>query len=150
MNFVRNNTVIAQARATAIAGSTSLTVPFPTAATALTPNLPGLSAGTVQAQVLLQTDTSTYLFIGSVNLTIVNNTGVTDITPNSIYLSLPPASFTITGAGFLNNGFGLPLINFTRGSNVLAQARATALNGSTSLTVPFPTAATAITPNLPG
>src|SRR5439155_22892438 len=67
---------------------------------------------------------------------------------------LRPTAFPYTtlfrSAGFVNNGFGLPLVNFTRGSTLLAQARATALTGSTSLTVPFPTAATALTPNLPG
>jgi hypothetical protein len=150
MNFARNGTVIAQARATAISGSTSLTVPFPTAATAILPNLPGLSAGTVQAQLYLQTSTANYMLIGFVSLTVVDTTGVSNITPNTIDLAAPPASFTITGAGLVNNGFGLPVVNFTRGSTILAQARATGLTGSTSLTVPFPTAATAIAPNLPG
>jgi hypothetical protein len=151
VNFVRNGTVIAQARATAISGSTSLTVPFPTAATAILPNLPGLSAGTVQAQLYLQTSTANYILIGFVSLTVIDTTGVSAMTPNTIDLAAPPAGFTITGAGFVNSsGFGLPVVNFTRGSTVLAQARATGLTGSTSLTVPFPTAATALTPNLPG
>src|SRR2546426_6085685 len=65
-------------------------------------------------------------------------------------LAPPPASFTITGNGFANLGFGLPMVNFMRGTTLLAQARATALTGSTTLTVPFPTPATSITPNLPG
>ena len=72
------------------------------------------------------------------------------ITPNSIDLLTPPASFTITGAGFANLEFGLPVVNFMRGTTLLAQARATALSGGTTLTVPYPTQATAITPNLPG
>ncbi len=153
VNFARGSAVLAQARATALGGSTSLTVPFPTAATALAPNLPGLSAGPVQAQVYVQTGVVTYTLIGSVNLT-VNDTrvvpGVSSITPSTIDLKTPPASFTITGAGFANNGFGLPVVNFARNGTVIAQARATAMTGSTSLTVPFPTAATALAPNLPG
>ncbi len=72
------------------------------------------------------------------------------ITPSSMDLATPPASFTITGNGFANLGFGLPMVNFMRGTTLLAQARATALTGSTTLTVPFPTPATSITPNLPG
>jgi len=55
-----------------MAGSTTLTVPFPTAATALAPNLPGLSAGSVQAQVYVQTGTLTYTLIGSVPLTVTD------------------------------------------------------------------------------
>jgi hypothetical protein len=153
VNFSRGSTVLAQARATGLSGSTSLTVPFPTTATAIAPNLPGLSAGTVQVQVYVQTSATVYTLIGSVSLT-VNDTrvvaGVSTIAPNTIDLTAPPASFTITGTGFVNNGFGLPVVNFSRGSTVLAQARATGLSGSTSLTVPFPTAATAIAPNLPG
>ncbi len=62
----------------------------------------------------------------------------------------PPAPFTITGNGFANLGFGLPMVNFVRGTTLIAQARATLLTGSTTLTVPFPTQATAITPNMPG
>jgi Abnormal spindle-like microcephaly-assoc'd, ASPM-SPD-2-Hydin len=153
VNFTRGTTVLAQARATTMTGSTTLTVPFPTAATAIAPNLPGLSAGSVQAQVYVQTGTLTYTLIGSVPLTITDTravSGVSSITPNTVDLSAPPTSFTITGNGFVNQGFGLPVVNFTRGSTVLAQARATAMAGSTTLTVPFPTATTAIAPNLPG
>ncbi len=153
VNFTRGTTVLAQARATALTGSTTLTVPFPTAATALAPNLPGLSAGSVQAQVFVQTGTVTYTFIGSVPLTVTDTRvgpGVSTITPSTIDLAAPPAGFTVTGNGFANLGFGLPVVNFTRGTTVLAQARATAMAGSTTLTVPFPTAATALAPNLPG
>src|SRR5262245_22964966 len=153
VNFSRGNTVLAQARATAMTGSTSLTVPFPTAATALAPNLPGLSAGPVQAQVYVQTGSVTYTLLGSVTLTITDTrvvAGVTGIAPSAIDLATPPTAFTIAGNGFANQGFGLPVVNFTRGSTVLAQARATAMAGSTSLTVPFPTGATALAPNLPG
>ena len=153
VNFARGNTVLAQARATAMTGSTTLTVPFPTAATAIAPNLPGLSAGPVQAQVYVQTGSVTYTLIGSVSLTITDTRilpGVSTITPSTIDLISPPTSFTITGNGFANQGFGLPVVNFARGTTVLAQARATAMTGSTTLTIPFPTAATAIAPNLPG
>jgi hypothetical protein len=145
VNFTRGGTVIAQARATALAGNTTLTVPFPTQATSLTPNVPGLSTGAVQAQVWQQTGASSFSLIGSATLTVTDA-----ITPNSINLALPPASFTITGTGFANLGFGLPVVNFMRGNTLLAQARATALTGSTTLTVPFPTTATTLTPNLPG
>jgi hypothetical protein len=64
-------------------------------------------------------------------------------------LASPPPSFTIAGNGFTNSGFGLPVANFTRNGTVIAQARATA-GTSTSLTVPFPTNATAVYPPLPG
>jgi hypothetical protein len=47
-------------------------VPFPTAATAIAPNLPGLSAGPIQAQVYVQTGTLTYTLIGSVPLTVTD------------------------------------------------------------------------------
>ncbi len=154
VNFVRNGTLIAQARAIAVAGNTTLAVPFPTQATAITPNMPGLSAGPVQAQVWLQTSaTPIFSLIGSAGLT-VNDTrpapSVSGITPNPIDLASPPASFTITGTGLANLGFGLPMVNFMRGTTLIAQARATALTGGTTLTVPYPTQATAITPNMPG
>src|SRR5262249_20617225 len=153
VNFTRGGTLIAQARGRSSTGSTSLTVPFPAAATASPSNLAGLSVGTVQAQVYLQTSSTNYSLIGGVPLTVVDSTpapGVNTVTPSTIDLATPPTSFTITGNGFANNGFGLPVVNFTRGTTVLAQARATAMTGSTTLTVPFPTAATAIPPNRPG
>jgi hypothetical protein len=66
--------------------------------------------------------------------------GVVDaITPNPVDLASPPANFTITGGGFADLGFGLPVANFYNSSGTLiAQARATSGNGTT-LTVPFPT-----------
>jgi Divergent InlB B-repeat domain/Cep192 domain 4 len=150
VNFMRGTTLLAQARGTALTGSTTLTVPFPTQATALTPNMPGLSAGPVQAQVWQQTSsTPTFTLIGSATLTVTDTRPGT-ITPSTIDLATPPASFTIAGSGFANLGFGLPVVNFMRGTTLLAQARATALSGSTTLTVPFPTQATALTPNMPG
>src|SRR2546422_2400085 len=127
VNFMRGTTLLAQARATALTGGTTLTVPFPTPATSITPNLPGLSAGPVQAQVWQQTGSApTFSLIGSAALT-VTDTRVSGITPSSIDLATPPASFTITGNGFANLGFGLPVVNFMRGTTLLAQARATAL-----------------------
>jgi len=63
--------------------------------------------------------------------------GVSAISPNVVDLASPPASFTITGEGFANLGFGLPVVNFMRGSTMLAQVRATTLTGTTTLTVPF-------------
>jgi len=153
VNFARNGILLAQARAIAVTGGTILTVPFPTAATALTPNLPGLSAGSVQVQVFLQTAAASYSLFGSSPLTVTDTRpapGVSAIAPNAIDLATPPPSFTITGNRLADLGFGLPVVNFARNGILLAQARAIALTGGTILTVPFPTAATALTPNLPG
>jgi subtilisin family serine protease len=151
VNFVRNGSLIAQARATGLSGSTTLTVPYPTPATSLTPNMPGLSAGTVQAQVWQQTSSAlTFSLIGSTTLTVTDTRGVSGVTPSTIDLASPPASFTITGNGFANLGFGLPVVNFVRNGTLIAQARATGLSGSTTLTVPYPTPATSLTPNMPG
>src|SRR3989475_283253 len=151
---MRGTTLLAQARATALTSGTTLTVPFPRPATAMTPNLPGRAAGTVQAQVWQQTGSApTFSLIGSATLTVTDTRpvpGVSGISPNPIDLADPPATFTITGVGFANLGFGLPVVNFVRGGTLIAQARATALAGNTTLTVPFPTQATAITPNMPG
>ena len=151
VNFSRNGTVLAQARATGMT-ATTLTVPFPTGATAIAPNLPGLSAGAVIVQVYRQTGSATYSLIGSTSLTATDTRpapGVSSITPNAIDLIDPPATFSIAGNGFVNLGFGLPVVNFSRNGTVVAQARATAMT-ATTVTVPFPTSATAIAPNLPG
>src|SRR5262249_10014317 len=153
VNFMRNGVALAQARATALSGNTSLTVPFPTPATALVSGLPGLSAGAGQVDVYNQTGGGSRSLVGSIALTVSDTRGSgggPGITPSSIDLASPPASFTIVGSGFSNLGFGLPVANFARNGVVLAQARATALSGSTSLTVPFPTAATALASGLPG
>ena len=70
VNFMRGTTLLAQARATALT-STTLTVPYPTQATAITPNMPGLSAGPVTAQVWVQVGTApTFTLMGSVMLTV--------------------------------------------------------------------------------
>jgi hypothetical protein len=151
INFVRAGTLLAQSRTAALT-PTSLTVPYPTSATALTPNLPGLSAGSVQVQVWQPTGGGSYVLIGSVGLTVSDSRpapGVTGIAPAAIDLASPPASFTLTGGGFENLGFGLPVVNFVRAGALLAQARATGAT-ATSLIVPFPTPATSLTPNLPG
>ena len=150
VNFMRGTTLLAQARATALTGSTTLTVPFPTQATALTPNMPGLSGGAVQAQVWQQTGSNSFSLVTTVALTVTDTRRVDGIAPASINLAAPPATFTITGIGFSDLGYGLPVVNFMRGTTLLAQARATALTGGTTLTVPFPTQATALTANLPG
>src|SRR5262249_32627532 len=145
---------IAQARATGLTGSTTLTVPFPTQATAMTPNLPGLSAGPVQAQVWQATLTTTAFRVGGSATPTGDGTRpaptLRGSRPNPIDLASPPASFTITDSGFADCGLGLPVVNFMRGTTLIAQARATALTGGTTLTVPYPTQATAITPNMPG
>jgi len=67
---MRAGALLAQARATAVTGGASLTVPFRTSATSLTPNLPGLSRGTMDVQVWLQTGPSSYRLLGSVTLTV--------------------------------------------------------------------------------
>jgi hypothetical protein len=152
INFVRGGTLVAQARATALAGGTTLTVPYPTAATSLTPNLPGLSVGAIEVQAWQQTGAGSYGPLGTGPLTVADTRpapGVSAIDPSAIDLATPPSSFTITGNGFANVGFGLPVINFLRNGALVAQSRATALT-PTALIVPFPTAATSLTPNLPG
>src|SRR5262249_4921823 len=150
VNFMRGTTLLSQARATALSGITTLTVPFPTQATAITPNMPGLSAGPVQAQVWQQTAGDAGTLIGSAAVTGSYTQKRVSRTPVSIDLATRPATFTITGTGFAILGFGLPVVNFMSGTTLIAQARATALSGSTTLTVPFPTQATAITASLPG
>jgi len=138
VNFMRNGTLLAQSRATALT-LTTLTVPFPTA---------GLSVGPVDAQVYLQTSASTYSLMGSAPFTVSDTRpapSVDSITPVMIDLAAPPAAFTITGQRFANLGFGAPVANFVRGGVIIAQARATALT-STTLTVPFPSNATALQP----
>src|SRR5204862_202551 len=150
----RGGMLLAQARATALTGSTTLTVPFPTNATSLSGPLPGLSADAVTVQVYNQTGASTYLLVGGVPLTVTDSRPcvlcVTDITPSSIDLASAPASFSIAGQGFATVALHVALPIFTRGGMLLAQARATALTGSTTLTVPFPTNATSLSGPLPG
>src|SRR5207245_3046724 len=119
-------------------GTTTLTVPFSTS----------LTVGAVQAQVYMQTGSGTYNLIGTLALTITDTRpvpgvpGVSAISPNAVDLASPPASFTITGNNLANLGFGLPVVNCMRGCTLLAQVRATALSGTTTLTVPFSTSLT--------
>jgi hypothetical protein len=157
-NFYAGTTLIAQARATSInSNGTSITVPYPTNATSLSGPLPGLRAGTITVMVYNQftnTGSPQWTLLGSTMLTI-NDTrpapGVNSITPNPIDLVAPPASFTITGGGFAELGYGLPAANFYAGTALIAQARATSMNSNgTSITVPYPTNATSFSGPLPG
>src|SRR5206468_2902561 len=132
---MRGSTLLAQVRATTLTGTTTLTVPFST----------GLTVGAVQAQVYIQTGSGTYSLIGTLALTVTDTRpvpgvpSVSAISPDAVDLANPPASFTITGNNLANLGFGLPVVNFMRGSTLLAQVRATTLTGTTTLTVPFST-----------
>src|SRR5207302_1911760 len=129
VNFMRGSTMLAQIRATALTGTTTLTVPFST----------NLTVGAVQAQVYAQTGNATYSLIGTLALTVTDTRGVPSvsaISPDVVDLATPPASFTITGTALANLGFGLPVVNFMRGSTMLAQVRAITLNGTTTLTAP--------------
>jgi hypothetical protein len=105
--------------------------------------VPGLSAGPVTVNVYNQTASgnSSWGLVGSTALT-VNDTrtppSVNSITPNPVDLASPPTSFTITGSGFANLGFGLPVVNFVRNGINLGQVRATSVT-NTTVVVPFPT-----------
>jgi hypothetical protein len=145
VNFLRGGQLLAQARATALTGTLSLKVPFPTQATTRN-TLPGLSAGPVTVVVYNQTGPRNFTAVGSTPLTVTETTSVTGITPSVVTLAAWPATFTVTGAGFRNLGYGLPWVNFMRDGQLIAQSRATALTGTVSLTAPFPTHAT--TPNV--
>ena len=129
VNFMNGTALVAQARASALTGTTTLTVPFPG----------GLPVGTLQAQVYSQTGSGTFSLIGALALSVTDSSrGVISISPNAVDLASPPASFTVTGFGFANLGYGLPIVNFMSGSTIIAQSRATVLTGATTLTVPFP------------
>jgi thermitase len=151
-NFTNGSgVVLAQSRASS-GTSTNLTIPFPTGPISVPGPLPGLSAGTVTVKLYNQTGANSWSLVGAIPLTVSDTRpgpGVSSITPNPIDLATPPASFTITGGGFTNFGFGLSVANFYRGSSFAAQARAISGDGTT-LTVPFPTNATSISGPLPG
>jgi thermitase len=157
-NFYAGSTFIAQARATSMnSNGTSITIPYPTNATSLSGPLPGLRAGTITVKVYNQhtnTGSPQWTLIGSTTLTVNDSRptpGVSSITPNPIDLASPPTSFTITGGGFADLGFGLPAANFYAGTTFIAQARATSMNSNgTSLTIPYPTNATSLSGPLPG
>ncbi|HZI85880.1 MAG TPA: S8 family serine peptidase, partial [Pyrinomonadaceae bacterium] len=152
VNWQRNGVNIAQARATAMT-ATSLTVPYPTNATSIGGPRPGLSVGSATVVVYHQTGANSFTAIGTLPFTITDSNNappsVTSITPNSVDLAAPPASFTVQGSGFKNFGYGLPVVNWQRNGVNIAQARATAMT-STTLTVPYPTNATSIGGPRPG
>src|SRR5207245_764656 len=134
VNFMRGTTLLAQARATALTGTTMGRAPFWTPATVVTRILPGLSAGPVQAQVWQQTGSApTFSLIGSAALTVTDTRpvpGVSGITPSSMVLATPPATLTTTLFPYTTLFRSLPMVNFMRGTTLLAQARATALTGT--------------------
>ena len=139
-NFYLNGTLIAQSRASS-GTSTTLSVPVPTTQGLFGP-LPGLKAGSVTVEVYNQTGASqSWNLVGSTFLTVTGTLpppGVSSITPNPVDLASPPASFTVTGNGFVNFGYGLPVANFYRNGTLIAQARSSSGSG-TALTIPFPT-----------
>src|SRR5207249_1527401 len=69
----------------------------------------------------------------------VNGTGrgVSAISPNVVDLASPPASFTITGEGFANLGFGLPVVNFMRDCKSIRLNSSNAPTSTAALTLPF-------------
>ena len=147
VSFTRAERLVGQARANSLMGGTTLTVPFPTDSTSLKGPLTGLStAGAVLVQVHNQTGPNSYLLVGSITLTVNDMRPcalcVRSLTPNSIDLIAPPATFTFAGGGFADKGFGLPIANFNRGGVLLGQVRANSLTGRSTLTVPFPSDAT--------
>jgi hypothetical protein len=153
VNVTRGGVLLGQARASSLTGSTMLTVPFPTDATSLRGPMPGvLGGGPVLLQVYNQTGPSSYRLVGGLTLNVTDSRPlqVTGITPSSIDLATHPATFTIDGQRFADNGFGRPVVNFVRDGAVLGQARATSLAGSTTLTVPFPTDSTSLSGPTPG
>src|SRR5439155_20996353 len=73
------------------------------------------------------------------------------MTPNPLDLGAAPGSFTLSGEGFADVGFGLPVVNFVGDGVLVGQVRATALTGGgTTLTVPFPTNQNSLSGALPG
>jgi thermitase len=109
-----------------------------------------LSAGQSQTVTVRFAPTTIGTFAGNVTFTGAAGAsatvtgvavGLSSVTPNPIDLASPPASFTLTGSGFANLGFGLPVVNFYQNGingTLIAQARASSAS-STILTVPFPT-----------
>src|SRR5439155_166878 len=154
VNFVDSNGVLlGQVRATALTGGgTTLTVPFPTNQNSLSGVLPGLHPGTVTVSVYNQTRADNFSSPASISLTVSGCAlCVTGITPNPVDLAAAPDNFTLTGGGFADVGFGLPVVYFTR-SGVLPwpARRSSDLGGGTTLTVPFPTNQNSLSGTLPG
>src|SRR5207245_550721 len=130
VNFMRGSTIGRAACRDGVTGTSAVTAPFSSS----------LTVGAVQAQVYAQTGNATYSLIGTLALTVTDTRPVpvvSAISPNVVDLASPPASFTITGTALANFGFGLPVVNFMRGSTMLAQVRATTLTGTTTLTAPI-------------
>src|SRR5207302_1226328 len=129
---------LAQLRATALPGNTTLTVSCSSTLTVVG----------VQPQVYMQAGSGPYSLIGTLALTITDTRpvpgvpSVSAISPNAVDLASPPASFTITGNNLANLGVRLTARNYMSRANMLAQVRATTLNGTTTLTVPFSTSLT--------
>ncbi|HWP58697.1 MAG TPA: S8 family serine peptidase, partial [Candidatus Acidoferrales bacterium] len=111
-----------------------------------------LNGGQSQTVIVRFTPSSVGTFGGTVSFSGAEGTsktvtgsgsGVSSITPNPMDLASAPSNFTITGGGFANLGYGLPVVNFYTSSTsttVIAQARATSMTSDgTSLTVPYPT-----------
>src|SRR2546428_6119896 len=100
-----------------------------------------LSAGPVEAQVWQQTGSApTFSLIGSAALTVTDTRpvpGVSGITPSSMDLATPPASFTITGNGFANLDRKSTRLNSSHDQISYAVFCLKKHNGSTTLTVPF-------------
>src|SRR5439155_1724023 len=114
--------------------------------------LPGLSPGTVTVSVYNQTRADNFSPPASISLTrSEERRGGKGCTPNRVDLAAATENFTLTGGGFADAGFGLPVVNFTRNGVLLGQVRATALTGGgTTLTVPFPTNQNSLSGVLPG
>src|SRR5439155_69963 len=131
VNFTRDGVLLGQVRATALTGGgTTLTVPFPTNQNSLSGELPGLSTGTVTMSVYNQTRADNCSSPASISLTMNRCTlCVTALIPNTVDLPVAPDNFTLTGGGFADAGFGLPVVNFTRNGVLVGQVRATALTG---------------------
>src|SRR5262249_61341058 len=99
-----------------------------------------LAVAPVQAQLFSEPGRGTCILLATLAVTITDSRpvpSVSAIDPSTVDLASPPASFAVTGTNLSNLGFGLPVVNFMRGSTLLVQVRATALSGTTTLTVPF-------------
>src|SRR5438552_9401405 len=115
--------LLLHARPTALTAITSLTPPLPTTLS-LHDALPiFVDPGAVTVQVYNQTGPNAYLLVGNIPLTVEDHRPcplcVTGITPNASELARLPATFSVACHGFDSNGFGLPVVNFTRAGVLL-------------------------------
>ena len=137
-----------------LAGSATANAPY-SIASGGTYNLSGGQSQTVTvrfAPTSAGTFASNVTFTGGAGASVTVSgftTSVNSITPNPVDLASPPASFTLTGNGFANLGFGLPVVNFTRNGTLLGQVRATSVT-NTTLVVPFPTTQGIFNNTVPG